>query len=309
MSRSRSLLVPPALLTTFLLLAPAIAMAEAAVKALDDSAYATAIAQERADRDARLRKPDGWLSLIGLDWLSEGRNTIGSAKGNDIVLAKGPAKLGVLTLVGGKASIAFEPGVDATVDGKTVTESVLATDKDGNPSIVAFGTASFFVIQRNDRVGIRVKDSAAPSIAAFLGIDAFAIDPSWRIEARWVTLETPQELEIPDIVGTVYKLKVPGKAVFERDGRAYELLPMNETIDDGLFFVFADRTSGKLTYGGGRFVDADSPKDGKVVLDFNRAYNPPCAFTPYATCPLAPPENRLKLAIEAGEKNYRGSKH
>ena len=124
-----------------------------------------------------------------------------------------------------------------------------------------------------------------------------------------MTFDKPQPLEIPDVVGTIYNFQVPGKAVFEHAGKTYELLPMNEDTKEGLFFVFADKTSGKITYGGGRFLDTDAPKDGKLTLDFNLAYDPPCAFTPYATCPLAPPENRLKVAVEAGEKKYRGSSH
>ncbi len=271
--------------------------------------YAATIQQQRTEREAGLRKPGGWLSLIGLNWLSDGHNSIGSAKDNDIELLKGPPKLGVITLMDGKASIAFDAASGATVDGKTVMESALASDAAGKPSIVAAGPVSFFVIQRNDKVGLRIKDAEAESLKHFLGIDYFDIDPSWRVEARWVSFDKPQPLEIPDVVGTIYKLQVPGKAVFEHAGETYELLPMNEETKDGLFFVFADRTSGKITYGGGRFLDAEAPKDGKLVLDFNLARNPPCAFTPYATCPLAPPENRLKVAVEAGEKKYRGSSH
>lgn len=284
----------------------AISIAFASNDALD---YTAKIQQQRAEREAGLRKPGGWLSLIGLDWLSEGRNSIGSAKDNAIVLLKGPPNLGVITLKGGKISIAIDAASAATVDDKTVIESALASDATGKPSIVAAGPVSFFVIQRNDKIGLRIKDADAESLKDFLGIDFFDIDPSWRVEARWVTFDKPQPLEIPDVVGTVYKLQVPGKAVFEHAGKTYELLPMNEDTKDGLFFVFADKTSGKITYGGGRFLDTDAPKDGKLTLDFNLAYNPPCAFTPYATCPLAPPENRLKVAVEAGEKKYRGSSH
>lgn len=291
-------------LLSLLLLASAGALA-----ADTSSSYTTAIQQQRAEREAGLRKPGGWLSLIGLDWLSEGRNSIGSAKDNDIVLLKGPPKLGVITLKDAKATIAIDAASGATVDGKTVIESALASDASGKPSIVAAGSVSFFMIQRNDKIGLRIKDANAESLKHFLGIDFYEIDPSWRVEARWVTFEKPQPLEIPDVVGTIYKLQVPGKAVFEHAGKTYELLPMNEDTKEGLFFVFADRTSGKMTYGGGRFLDTEAPKDGKLTLDFNLAYNPPCAFTPYATCPLAPPENRLKVEVEAGEKKYRGSSH
>lgn len=293
----------------FSLMASLFCVASAAVAADPAADYATTIQQQRSEREAGLRKPGGWLSLIGLEWLSEGRNTIGSARDNDIVLLKGPARLGTITLKEGKASIALDPAAGATVDGKPVAEAALAADADGKPSIVAAGPVSLFVIKRNEKIGLRIKDAEAESLQHFLGLDYFAIDPSWRIKARWVAFESPRPLEIPDVVGTIYKLKVPGKAVFERDGETYELLPMNEDLKDGLFFVFADRTSGRITYGGGRFLDTEAPKDGELVLDFNQAYNPPCAFTPYATCPLAPPENRLKLAVEAGERKYRGGSH
>ncbi|KLD63607.1 DUF1684 domain-containing protein [Dyella japonica] len=277
------------------------------------TAAATDFAQQNVNwqnkRLAGLTAPTGWLSLIGLDWLQEGANRVGSAADNDIVLKAGPAHLGVVTLAkDGSTHIVFDPHSAATVDGKTVPEAALVDDMhagDGAPSVVAFGSASFLVIERDGRKALRVKDSNAETRTHFLGLDYYTPDPSWRIVADWVPFNPPHELEIGSVLGTVNKEKVPGKAVFHRDGHTYELMPIQEE-PDSLFFVIADRTSGKETYGAARFMYADLPKDGKVVLDFNRAYNPPCAFTPYATCPLAPPENRLDLAVTAGEKNYRG---
>ncbi len=260
-------------------------------------------------RLAGLTAPNGWLSLIGLEWLKEGANRIGTAADNDIVLKAGPAHLGVVTLSkDGALHIVLDKHSGATVDGKAVSEATLLDDAhagEGAPSTVAFGSASFLVIERDGRKALRVKDSNAETRAHFLGLDYFAPDPSWRIVADWVPFDPPHELEIGSVLGTINKEKVPGKAVFHRDGHTYELLPIQEEPDT-LFFVIADRTSGRETYGAARFLYADLPKDGKVVLDFNRAYNPPCAFTPYATCPLAPPENRLDLAVTAGEKKYRG---
>ncbi|MGB3046730.1 DUF1684 domain-containing protein, partial [Dokdonella sp.] len=140
--------------------------------------------------------------------------------------------------------------------------------------------------------------------------EAYPVDPSWRIEAKWVAFDPPHTLEIPNVIGTLDRMPVPGKAIFERDGKAFELLPVLETEDaDELFFIIADKTSGKETYGAARFIYSAMPRDGKVVIDFNKAYNPPCAFTAFATCPLAPPENRLGVAVTAGEKKYRGSSH
>ncbi len=269
--------------------------------------YTKDIETWRAERVARLEAPAGWLSLIGLHWLKDGANTIGSGKDNAIVLAKGPAKLGVATLKDGKVSIVLDPAAGATIDGRRKTSASLLDDSHPKPTTVAFGTVSFYAIQRGERIGLRVKDTEAATRTGFLGIDYFPIDPSWRVTAKWVPFEPVHKLEIPNVLGDIDEMPVPGKAVFERDGKTFELLPvLEEPGADSLFFILADRTSGKQTYGAARFLYTDMPKDGKLVIDFNKAYNPPCAFTPFATCPLAPPENRLDLAITAGEKKYRG---
>lgn len=275
----------------------------------DTTDFSQQITQWRTTRLANLTAPNGWLSLIGLDWLQEGDNRVGSAADNDIVLKAGPAHLGVVTLAKDRAlHIVLDKNSGATVDGKAVHEADLVDDMhagDAGPSVVAFGSASFLVIERDGRKALRVKDSDAETRKHFAGLDYYPADPSWRIVADWVPFDPPHELEIGSVLGTINKEKVPGKAVFHRDGHTYELMPIQEEPDT-LFFVLADRTSGRETYGAARFLYADLPKDGKVVLDFNRAYNPPCAFTPYATCPLAPPENRMDLAVTAGEKKYRG---
>jgi uncharacterized protein (DUF1684 family) len=285
------------------------------VQAADIDSYKHSIEQWQAGRVERLTAPDGWLSLIGLEWLQPGANRVGSAADNDIVLSAGPAHLGVVTLAAdGGMRIVLDKDSGATVDGKAVTDAALVDDlhagTDAAPTRVAFGSASFYVIDRDGRKGLRVKDTQAPTRQHFLGIDAFPIDPSWRIEATWVPAQPGETLEMGSVIGTIDKYPVPGKLEFTRDGRHFEILPVIEVPGDTQYFiVFADRTSGKETYGAARFLYIDPPKDGKVVLDFNKAYNPPCAFTPFATCPLAPPENRLDLRVTAGEKNYRGSHH
>ena len=285
----------------------------ATVQATDIDSYKHSIEQWQAGRVERLTAPDGWLSLIGLEWLKEGANRVGSAADNDIVLSAGPAHLGVVTLAhDGSMRIALDKDSGATIDGKAVTEAALVDDlhagADAAPTRVSFGTASFYVIDRDGRKGLRVKDTEAPTRKHFVGIDAFPIDPSWRIEATWVPAAPGETLEMGSVIGTIDKYPVPGRLEFTRDGRHFEILPVIEEPGDAQYFVvFADRTSGKETYGAARFLYVDPPKDGKVVLDFNKAYNPPCAFTPFATCPLAPPENRLDLRVTAGEKNYRGS--
>lgn len=276
--------------------------------AIAGDAYTAAIEKVRAARIDALKAPDGWLSLVGLDWLQPGANRIGSAADNDIVLKAGPAHLGVVTLDdGGAVTIELAPGSGALVDGREVQRATLVDDggTGGKPTEVRFGSARFFVIARDGKKALRVKDDNAATRTHFAGLDYFTVDPTWRVEARWVPFDPPHELEIGSVLGTIDKEKVPGKAVFTRDGHTFELYPIQEE-PDSLFFVFADRTSGKETYGAARFLDTPLAKDGKLVLDFNEARNPPCAFTPYATCPLAPPENRLDVRVTAGEKKYAG---
>jgi uncharacterized protein (DUF1684 family) len=278
---------------------------------ITSDAYQQQIQQWRADRVKRLTAPDGWLSLIGLEWLKEGSNRVGSAADNDIVLKAGPAHLGTVTLSKeGKLHLVLSRDSGATIDGKTVAEATLIDDAhatgDSKPTTVNFGAANFYVIDRDGRKALRVKDGAAETRKDFVGIDYFPIDASWHIVAAWVPFNPAHKLEIGSVIGTIDKVDVPGKAVFQRDGHTYELLPYQEEPGGDLFFVIADRTSGKETYGAARFLYAALPKDGKVILDFNEAYNPPCAFTRFATCPLAPPENRLDLSVTAGEKKYRG---
>jgi uncharacterized protein (DUF1684 family) len=283
-----------------------VAVATGSAMAGDD--YTASVEKVRAARLDALKAPGGWLSLIGLEWLQPGANRIGSAPDNDIVLKAGPAHLGTVTVDNdGTVAIELAKGSGALVDGREVQRATLVDDggTGRKATEVRFGSANFFVISRDGKKALRVKDENADSRQHFKGLDYFAIDPSWRVVADWVPFDPPHELEIGNVLGTIDKEKVPGKAVFVRDGHTYELYPIQEE-PDSLFFVFADRTSGKETYGAARFLDTPLAKDGKLVLDFNEARNPPCAFTPYATCPLAPPENRLDVRVTAGEKKYAG---
>lgn len=272
--------------------------------AADD--YAKSVEARRAARVARLTTPTGWLTVVGLDWLKVGDNSLGTAADNTIKLAGGPPYLGTVTLAAdGKVTFAPAPSAFVEVDGQKGPAELRYRGEE-KPSVVTSGTLTFFVIQRNEKIGLRVKDSAAPARTNFLGLDYFPIDPAWRIEAQWVPFEKPREVNITNIIGQVSPASVPGKAVFTKDGRTYELLPIDEGANEPLFFVISDLTSGEETYGACRFVYADQPKDGKVVLDFNLAQSPPCAFTKFATCPLPPKENRMPVRVTAGEKNYRG---
>lgn len=274
-----------------------------------DTAYAQAIERWHAARIARLTAPDGWLSLVGLEWLRPGANRIGSAQDNDIVLAKAPPRLGTITWTeDGALLISLRENSGATIDGKSEMGAVLLDDSHAEPTTIAFGSVHFIAIDRAGRKGLRVRDREAETRTRFTGIGRFPVDPGWRVVADWQPLDPPFRLATGTVIGTIESYPAPGKAVFERAGQQFELYPVIEAPGDRqLFLIFADATSGKETYGAARFLYADPPHDGKIVLDFNKAYNPPCAFTPYATCPLAPPENRMGLRVTAGELRYHRS--
>lgn len=298
------------MLMTSLLMAASLSGAQLIAADTGDD-YTREIESWRAGRLERLQSPTGWLSLVGLEWLKPGRNTVGAASDNDIVIAGAPAHLGSVDWDGDKVNISLKADSGALIDGQLLGSAEMLDDSHEKPTTVSFGTTRFYLVDRaGGKKGLRIKDSKAETRTHFLGLDYYPVDPSWHIEARWVAFDPPHTLEIPNVLGTIDKMTVPGKAVFEHEGKTFELLPVLETEDaDELFYIIADKTSGKETYGAGRFFYSAMPKDGKVVLDFNKAYNPPCAFTPYATCPLAPPENRMPVAVRAGEKKYRGSKH
>jgi uncharacterized protein (DUF1684 family) len=269
--------------------------------------YVTEVESWREARTARLISPNGWLSLIGLHFLDEGENAVGADADNDIVLAAGPESLGTVVLEeSGRVLLRVTPGAGVKVDGREVLSAELVPEGRGPTTVVSAGTMSFYVIVRGEKYGLRVKDSESPRRKNFAGIDYFPIDPSWRIAADWVPFPEPREVMIGNILGQESPALVLGKVVFERDGRTFELLPLQETLGEPLFLIIADATSGQETYGAARFVYADPPVDGKVVIDFNQAINPPCAFTPFATCPLPPKENVLPIAVTAGEKDYAG---
>ena len=259
----------------------------------------------RERRLAALTSEDGWLTLVGLHWLQEGPNRFGSAKDNELVFpASAPPHAGTFTLKGKDVSLAVEPGVTVLADGRPFPGGALATDAAEKPDVLRLGTLRFHVIVRGDKVGVRVKDSEAQTRKQFKGIPFFPVSAAWRLEARFEPAEGPRKIAIPNVLGKVEEMSSPGTVVFTVGGKEYRLEPVLEPGDDQLFLVFTDETRRTETYGAGRFLSAPLPEDGKVVLDFNKAYNPPCAFTPYATCPLPPRQNRLPIRVEAGEKRY-----
>ncbi|KRE86783.1 hypothetical protein ASG75_00975 [Rhodanobacter sp. Soil772] len=274
--------------------------------------YAAAVTRARAERVDQLKRVDGYLAFTASGWLQPGANSVGSAADNRFEVPGAPAHLGTLQLAAdGQVSLQLAETHGITIDGQPAAAvNVLRTqgpDGKQQPTRAGFGSSYLYVIENGTQRGLRAKNNDAPLRTHFPGFDYFPIDPLWRIEADWVPFATPHMLKIAYVTGTVSDTPIAGKAVFHRDGHTYELLPIDE--DGRLFFVFTDRTAGRLTYGGARFLYAAAPKNGKVLLDFNLAENPPCAITPHVVCPLAPPENRLKLPVTAGEMKFLGGEH
>ena len=261
----------------------------ASVAAVAVSAYQSEIAEWRRAREAALKADGGWLSVAGLFWLHEGTNRVGKDASNDVELPDGAAHAGVFELHQGR--------VTAAIDGHT---SEVTPD---SANVIKVGRLSLFVIKRGDRYGIRLKDPESQYRHEFHGIEYFPPDERYRVTARFVAER--RTIPILNILGQTEASECPGYAVFRLHGQELRLYPiLEEPGAKELFYIFRDQTTGKETYGAGRFLYSDLPKDGQVTLDFNKAYNPPCAFTPYATCPLPPKENRLAARIEAGEKKY-----
>lgn len=256
-----------------------------------------------AKRIDRLKAEDGWLALVGLHWLEEGDNPAGSAEDAKVQLpANAPARLGTFIRQG--KQVRFVPARDAkvTLEGKRFTGGAVKTDAEGKPDTLRVGSLQLLVIDRGERVGVRVRDAEARLRREFKGIARFPVGPQWRKEATFVEAKAGESISIPNVLGDVSEVPLAGTAVFAHDGQEHKLIATRE--GDSLFFVFGDETNRTDTYGAGRFLYTELPKDGKVVLDFNKSYNPPCAFSHYATCPLPPKGNKLKLRVEAGEKRF-----
>jgi uncharacterized protein len=275
----------------------------------DGAALRAEIEEWRSTRVARLTAEDGWLSVVGLFWLEEGDNSFGSAKTNAIVLpASAPAKMGSIHVEAekGRATLTVEPGIALTADGEPVTgPRELASDAAESATRLRSGSLLFYLIARAGKLAVRVKDSQSAARRDFHHLEYFPIDPTWRLEARFEPYDPPRSIAVPNVLGHDDSEKSPGALVFERNGQTYRLDPVLERGETDYFVIFADTTNGKETYGAGRFLYVEPPVDGKTIIDFNKAYNPPCVFTDFATCPLPPPQNRLKIRVEAGEKEYR----
>ena len=266
--------------------------------------YQEEIEAWRQRRAEALQADNGWLTVAGLFWLKEGKNTVGTDAGNDIVLPAGsaPGRVGVFEFASGATTFQAASGVKVAIDAKSATRATMAADTSESPTLLTINDLTMFVIKRGDRYGIRLRDKSSEMRRHFTGLRYFPVREAYRVCAKWVPYDPPKPIAIPNILGQTEMTPCPGRAEFELEGHQLSLEPVSE--GDLLFFIFKDQTSGKETYPPGRFLYSDLPKDGEVILDFNKAVNPPCAFTPFATCPLPPEQNRLPVRVEAGELRY-----
>ena len=271
------------------------------------AALAASEAEWREARRAALVAEDGWTSLVGLHWLELPAHYVGSSATSGIRLALGPEKLGLVQQERGRVWFSPEPGTEVTAEGVPLKGRIELRDAAGpEPTELVFdeGAGRLSLITRGQRRALRMKHAAAPARTDFAGIDYWPVDPGWLLEASFVPHPAGQTIEIGNIVGGIDQLPNPGAVEFSRDGADYRLEAI-EGEGGGLFLILADRTSGHESYGAGRYLETSAPDaQGRVTLNFNRTYNPPCAFTDFATCPLPPPDNRLDLAVRAGEKSY-----
>jgi uncharacterized protein (DUF1684 family) len=278
-----------------------------------DSAYAAEVEEWRSGRLERLTADDGWLTVTGLYWLEPGENSFGSAPDSTVVLPDPSvsASAGILVLADdGKVLASAAEGSGVAINGAPLGTAVLKTDADGKPDVITAGRIQFYIIDREGRLAARVKDPEAATLTAFAGIEHFPISESFRVHARLEAYEEPKEVPVPTVLGQDTTYVAPGVLHFAIDGAEHTLEPyLSGPEGESYFLIFRDATSAVTTYGAGRFLYSSAAgEDGTTVLDFNLAYSPPCAFTPYATCPLPPPQNWLQIPIEAGEK-YSGEAH
>jgi uncharacterized protein (DUF1684 family) len=292
-----------ALVFAVLMLASSMAPAQAAPAV--DLAYQASFDKWKAELVEDLK--ENWLPLAGLFWLKPGDNTFGTDSANAMVLPanSAPARAGLFSLTGKEVTVKFVPGSTATIGGKPATTAKLDADVTGHPSVIELGTLRMHVIQRGERVGIRVKDLDSQAVKKYRGPEFYPLNPAFRVTAAWIPSDGKKMVDVPNVLGDVTPTPVAGEARFKIDGQDFALQALGGDPQRGLFFIFKDLTSKDETYPPGRFLDTGAVVDNTVVLDFNEAYNPPCAVTPYATCPLPPKENRLAVAIPAGEKYDR----
>jgi uncharacterized protein (DUF1684 family) len=259
----------------------------------------------KAQRRESVAGPSGWTTLIARQWLLEGQNFVGSDPTNHAMLPpeRAPARIGAFIRSGRSVRFEAAPGIIVTIDGRPVESADLQSDASNAPTMLLVGALSFVVIERGERIGLRVRDPEAPARLHFRGLDCFPYDPAWRIDGRFEPFVAPRTLRVEDVIGGTQEFRSPGAVVFHQGAREHRLDVVEEPGAAEYFVLFRDRTAGSSTYGAGRFLYVAKPdSSGRVTIDFNRAYTPPCGFTSFATCPLPPRQNWLPFAVRAGER-------
>ena len=278
----------------------------------EDVSYVAEIQKWHRERLENLKAENGVLSVSGLFWLREGENKFGSDSANDIVLTadKVPDFIGSFILNKGIVKIKVNPGIEVMNDGEIVGEMILKNDMDSSMTTLTLEDLNWFVIKRNNEIGIRFRDYRNPLIRQFKGINMFNIDPAWRINAHFEPYDTVKMISSVTASGSMRSYPSPGALIFRIKNRTYRLDPIAQDDQENLFVIFGDATNGNETYGGGRFLYVEkSDENNTAILDFNKSINPPCAFSGFFVCPLPPPQNRLPVRVAAGEKKYSGSIH
>jgi len=271
----------------------------------EDASYQREIESWRVERETSLKKDGSWLTVAGLYWLREGKSTVGADAENDFVLPEAaPPFVGVFEYQDGKVTFRANSGVSVVHKEKPVITVIL---EPGEKNALVFGKLSMWVHASGPRLAIRLRDLDSPIRKQFTGLEWFPVEPAYRVTAKFTAYPQLKEVDILNMLGDIERYQSPGVVDLELQGQAIRMEPVWNTERDRLWFIFKDATSGKETYPSARFLYADTPKDGSVVVDFNKAYNPPCAFNPFTTCPMPTKENRLKVRIEAGEKYKKHS--
>jgi uncharacterized protein (DUF1684 family) len=300
-------------ISSFLLFAPVVIVCGMILPATVEAAnhdsqlvdeHRAAVLDWREKRHARLASDDGWMTLVGLEWLQEGENRIGKGEDNDIQLSAGADYWGTVYLEESELRFVRADVETVTVNGSFVSDLPMIADTEGTPTLVQSGTLSVHPIFR-ESYGLRIKDTQAPALAQFTGVENYDLQWDWRIDGRLIPAEPGTTIEIANVLGQLSQSPVMGTFEFERDGETYRLVALGDEESESLWIIFTDRTNSHGTYGAGRFLYSDGmPENGRLIVDFNKAYNPPCAFNEFSTCPLPPQENRLNLRVTAGEKDY-----
>lgn len=271
---------------------------------LNEKKYIKSLKEWQQHRLERLKSEDGWLNLVGLYWLKDGENPFGSNIANNIIFpSNAPDFIGSFSLYKDEISVRIENDVEVLVNDSLLKEHIVYSDMEDNTTIFKYGSFKWYVIKRGDKYGIRLRDLESPLINEITELPYFPIDLKWRVKAQFKKFDTPKEIGIPNVLGDIEYEKCYGNLIFTIDNKKLSLMPLGDGVNEDLFLIFGDETSAEQTYGAGRFLSVEKPdKKGITYIDFNKATNPPCAFTDFATCPLPPKENILPVKIMAGEK-------